>query len=84
VARRVGGDTRFRWGIRPGDIVLARFGELPDRVVVKRAVRQVGPDRWWVEGDNSFCSDDSRRYGPAEVFAVVLWRYWPLVRRPFR
>ena len=33
---------------------------------------------WWVEGDNPAVTDDSRRYGPAEVLARVVLRYWPL------
>lgn len=66
--------------IRPGDVVVARFTTEPERLVVKRAVRRVD-NRWWVVGDNPDGSDDSRRYGPAEVVGRVLWRYWPLLRR---
>ena len=66
--------------VRPGQVVVARFPSRPDLLVVKRAVRPVGA-LWWVEGDNPAVADDSRRYGPAEVVAVVVLRYWP-VRRP--
>ena len=60
---------------RPGDIVVVRFpGE--DGLFVKRAVRPA-PGGWWVEGDNALGSDDSRRYGVAEVVGRVLLRYWP-------
>ncbi len=65
--------------IRPGDVVLARFRSRPDLLVVKRAVRREG-DGWWVIGDNTFVTDDSRRYGTADVTARVVWRYWPLSR----
>jgi nickel-type superoxide dismutase maturation protease len=65
---------------RPGDVVVARFRSRPDLLVVKRAVR---PDEggWWVESDNPAVTDDSRRYGPADVLAGVVLRYWPLPAR---
>ena len=67
--------------VRAGSVVVARFAARPDLLVVKRAVRPEGP-RWWVQGDNPAVTDDSRRYGPAEVLGVVVLRYWPLpVRR---
>lgn len=66
---------------RPGDVVVARFPVRPDLLVVKRAVRPVD-GLWWVESDNPAVTDDSRRYGPAEVLSRVVLRYWPLpVRR---
>ncbi len=71
-------------GVRPGDLVVARFDAAPGRLVVKRAVHPaVHPagGRWWVLGDNSGGSDDSRRFGPAEVLGRVVWRYWPPARR---
>lgn len=66
--------------VRAGAVVVARFPSRPDLLVVKRAVRPVD-GMWWVEGDNPAATDDSRRYGPAEVLGVVALRYWPL-RRP--
>ena len=62
--------------IRPGDVVVARFAGTPDRLVVKRAIRR-GASGWWLEGDNPYGSDDSRRYGEADVLGRVLVRYWP-------
>ena len=77
--------------IRPGDVVLARFPDgspdVADRLVVKRAVRSVGGDGWWLEGDNGHASDDSRTYGPGAVSGRVVARYWPkprLIRRQIR
>jgi nickel-type superoxide dismutase maturation protease len=67
--------------MRAGSLVVARFPARPELLVVKRAVRPLDGGRWWVEGDNPAVTDDSRRYGPAEVVAVVAWRYWPLRRR---
>ncbi len=66
--------------VRAGDVVVARFPARPDLLVVKRAVRPTG-GLWWVEGDNPAVTDDSRRYGPAEVLARVVLRYWPLPPR---
>ncbi|MEV0268770.1 S26 family signal peptidase [Hamadaea sp. NPDC050747] len=64
-------------GVRPGDVVVARFPARPDiGLVIKRAVRRQG-DGWWVEGDNVFVADDSRAYGVALVEARVVARYWP-------
>jgi nickel-type superoxide dismutase maturation protease len=63
--------------VRAGDVVVARFPTRPDLLVVKRTVRPVGA-LWWVEGDNPAVTDDSRRYGPAEVLGRVVLRYWPL------
>lgn len=63
--------------VRAGAVVVARFPSRPDLLVVKRAVRPVD-GMWWVEGDNPAATDDSRRYGPAEVLGAVLLRYWPL------
>jgi phage repressor protein C with HTH and peptisase S24 domain len=72
--------------VRPGDVVVARFRARPGLLVVKRALRPDGdpPGGWWVEGDNRETADDSRRYGPADVFGVVRWRYWPLPPRRVR
>jgi hypothetical protein len=65
---------------RPGDVVLARFRSRPQLLVVKRLVRPEAGG-WWVEGDNPYGSDDSRRYGVADVYARVVLRWWPSPRR---
>src|SRR5205814_7178069 len=49
------GDTvivRHGARVRPGDLVLATFRTLPDRLVLKRAVR-VADSGWWLASDNS-------------------------------
>jgi phage repressor protein C with HTH and peptisase S24 domain len=69
--------------VRAGDVVLGRLRGLPERLVVKRAVRPQDGG-WWLEGDNSYGSDDSRRYGPADVVGRVVFRYRPLIRRAGR
>ncbi len=58
---------------RPGDVVLARFVSIPERLVVKRAARPV-PGGWWVESDNRFAGGDSSAHGAAVVEARVLLR----------
>jgi nickel-type superoxide dismutase maturation protease len=63
-------------GVRPGDVVVARFRSRPDLLVVKRAVR-AQDGGWWVRGDNDLVTDDSRAYGVADVVGRVLLRYWP-------
>jgi phage repressor protein C with HTH and peptisase S24 domain len=65
--------------VRPGDVVVVEFAGL-DGLAVKRVVRQV-EGGWWVEGDNAFVADESRRYGPARVVGRVLLRWWPRVSR---
>jgi len=65
---------------RPGDVVLGRFRSRPDLLVVKRVVRASGSG-WWLEGDNAFVADDSRRYGVADIEGRIVLRYWPRPRR---
>jgi signal peptidase I len=62
--------------VRPGDVVLARFPARPGLLVVKRVRRPV-PGGHWVEGDNSFVTDDSRTFGTAVVVGRVVARLWP-------
>ena len=72
-----------RGGRRPtrsGDVVVARFRSRPDLLVVKRVARAEGSG-WWLIGDNELVQDDSRSYGPADVEARVILRYWPHPRR---
>jgi phage repressor protein C with HTH and peptisase S24 domain len=59
-----------------GDVVLVRWAERPGQLSVKRARRPDGGG-WFVTGDNTFGSTDSRDLGPAIVLAVVRWRLWP-------
>lgn len=62
--------------VRPGDVVVAVFRSRPELIVVKRAVRPTDGG-WWVRGDNDLATDDSRRYGTADVLGRVVVRYWP-------
>ncbi|MDT4916374.1 MAG: hypothetical protein QOI15_883 [Pseudonocardiales bacterium] len=59
--------------IRPGDVVLARFRALPDRLVLKRAVRAMD-DGWWLVSDNKFAGGDSFTHGVADVEGRVVLR----------
>jgi SOS-response transcriptional repressor LexA len=62
---------------RPGNVVLVRWADRPAQLSVKRAIRPEGTDAWFVVGDNSFGSTDSRELGPAMVLGVVRRRLWP-------
>lgn len=62
---------------RPGDVVLVRWAARPGQLSIKRAVRPEGAGTWFVTGDNTFGSTDSRELGPAGVLGVVRWRLWP-------
>ncbi len=64
---------------RPGDVVVVRFAG-HDGLFVKRVARAV-PGGWWVLGDNSEVSADSRRYGPATMVGRVVLRWWPRLGR---
>jgi len=80
---RDGDHLLVRWGARPrpGRLVVVRWPNLP--LSVKRA-GLLSPDGWWVERDNPQEGTDSWSAGPVapvDVLAVVLFRYWPPVRR---
>ena len=62
-----------RGRVEPGRLVLARFRSLPERLVVKRAVRPID-DGWWLASDNPFAGCDSEHHGVADVEARVLLR----------
>ncbi|WP_375500829.1 helix-turn-helix transcriptional regulator [uncultured Jatrophihabitans sp.] len=62
-----------RGRVSAGDVVLARFRSMPDRLVVKRVVRQVD-DGWWLASDNTFAGGGSELHGVADVEAQVVLR----------
>lgn len=62
--------------VRAGDVVLARFRSVPDRLVLKRAVR-TQDGGWWVTSDNAFAGGDSATHGVADVLARVVLRVAP-------
>ena len=57
--------------VRPGDLVVARFRERPELLVVKRAAREVDGG-WELSSDNPYAPGPS---GVADVEARVLLRY---------
>ncbi len=69
--------------VRPGDVVLARFRDGSDRLVVKRAER-AREGGWWVVSDNPFAGGDSVVHGAADVLARVVVRVRPLPPRLIR
>ena len=67
---------------RPGFEMVKRLVALPGDTVQKD--RLLSPGEFWVEGDHTSSSSDSREFGPVgmeEIKARVLLVYWPLERR---
>lgn len=76
-----------------GDVVVVEHPERTGYEMVKRVVgrpgehvggRLLGDDEWWVEGDRSDASTDSRHFGPVRrdgLKAKVLLVYAPRERR---
>ena len=70
------GDTVLvRHGARfaVGDVVLARFRAMPERLVLKRVSRAMD-DGWWLTSDNGVAGGDSSVHGVADVDARVVLR----------
>jgi nickel-type superoxide dismutase maturation protease len=75
--------------IRAGVLVVLEHPGRPGFELVKRLAgspgtsvhgRQLGPDEYWVLGDRTEASTDSRSFGPissAAITGVVRFRYWP-------
>jgi nickel-type superoxide dismutase maturation protease len=72
--------------LRRGTVVVAVRPDSPEMEVVKRIGDGIGlgPDEYFLLGDNPAASTDSRHFGPVRrdaIRAVVHWRYWPLPPR---
>jgi phage repressor protein C with HTH and peptisase S24 domain len=73
------GDVVIVWhraAVRPGDVVLATFRSLPERLVLKRTVR-AADGGWWLSSDNGFAGGDSDTHGVADVHGRVWVRIRP-------
>lgn len=66
--------------VQAGDVVLARFRTVPDRLVVKR-VAYATRDGWWLASDNAFAGGDSSVHGVADALARVVLRVRPVAER---
>jgi phage repressor protein C with HTH and peptisase S24 domain len=66
--------------VRKGSVVVGRFRERPELLVVKRAVEE-RDGGWVLASDNPYAEGPS---GVADVEASVLLRYWPLRSRGSR
>jgi signal peptidase I len=67
---------------RGGEIVLARHPARPRVRLIKRVAEQegLGPDEFWLIGDNAEGSTDSRTLGPfrrEDILARAWVVYWP-------
>jgi nickel-type superoxide dismutase maturation protease len=60
---------------RPGDIVVLRDPEEPERVLVKRVAEPPDGGSCFVVGDNPAASRDSRRLGPVSR-ELILGKVW--------
>lgn len=71
-----------------GDLIAFRHPLEPDRPLIKRVIAgpnetitvegrqyQLGPDEWFVLGDNPAASTDSRRFGPIQR-ELIIGRPW--------
>jgi nickel-type superoxide dismutase maturation protease len=62
------------------NIVIAHRPDQEDLLIIKRVVT-ITNNGYWLQGDNSEFSDDSRLFGevPKELIkGIVLFKYWPL------
>ena len=64
---------RVNGRVEAGDVVVARYRAMADRLVVKRAVRPVDGG-WWLASDNAFSGGDSAVHGVADVVGRVVVR----------
>jgi nickel-type superoxide dismutase maturation protease len=65
---------------RRNNIVIAQRPDREELLIIKR-VTTLTNNGYWLQGDNSEFSDDSRIFGevPKELIkGVVLFKYWPL------
>ncbi len=67
---------------RVGEVVLARHPARPGVRLIKRVAEQegLGPDEFWLIGDNAEGSTDSRTLGPfrrEDILARAWVVYWP-------
>lgn len=68
---------------RAGDVVLARFADLPGTLVLKRLRSHTPDGRAVLASDNDAAGGDSRTHGPGEVLGrVLLVRHGRRLRRP--
>jgi signal peptidase I len=59
------------------------LGGLPQTVGLERLEWHLGPEEYFLMGDNRSRSVDSRQYGPVNaksILAQVRWRLWPISR----
>ena len=66
--------------LKVGQIAIAKRPDRQNLLVIKR-VKAVTKNGYWLEGDNSSESDDSRIFGEVDkglVLGKLIFRYWPL------
>ncbi len=65
--------VRHGAAVRPGDVVLARYRSMPERLVLKRAAH-AADGGWQVASDNVAAGGGSDVHGVADVAARVVVR----------
>jgi SOS-response transcriptional repressor LexA len=65
--------VRHGVAIRAGDVVLARYRSMPERLVLKRALRPAD-EGWLLASDNAAAGGGSDVHGVADVAARVVVR----------
>lgn len=65
--------TLRRGDVRVGDVVIARYRSMPDRLVVKTVAAADG-DGWLLASDNAAAGGDSSVHGVADALARVVVR----------
>lgn len=66
--------------LKVGQIVIAKRPDRQNLLVIKR-VKAITKNGYWLEGDNSLESDDSRIFGEVDkdlILGKLMFRYWPL------
>ena len=66
--------------VKRNDVVIAQRPDRKELLIIKRVIT-VTNNGFWLQGDNSEFSDDSRLFGevPKElIVGAVLFKYWPL------
>lgn len=56
---------------QPGDIVVVRHPFQPELQLVKRVIRTLANEQYYLEGDNPAESSDSRSFGPVRLEQIL-------------
>jgi nickel-type superoxide dismutase maturation protease len=66
--------------VKRNNVVIAHRPDREELLIIKRVIT-ITNNGYWLQGDNSEFSDDSRLFGEVPrdlVKGIVLFKYWPL------